>query len=38
VTFQQRRLERLETALDGVGLLEDVHTVGVLLDHLADAP
>ena len=37
VALEQGRLERLQGALDGVGLLEDVDAVHVLLDHLADA-
>src|SRR5262252_4334911 len=37
MAFEQRAFERLDGALDGVGLLEDVDAVDVLLDHFADA-
>src|SRR5262245_23874105 len=37
VTFEERRLERLEGTLDGERLAQDVDTVLVVLDHFADA-
>ena len=37
VALEERGLEGFERALDGVGLLEDVDAVLVLLDHLANA-
>src|SRR5579875_545382 len=37
VAFEQDAVELVEGALDGVGLLENVDAVLVLLDHLANA-
>src|SRR5437867_3308799 len=37
VPLEERRLERLQGALDGVALLEHVDAIRVLVDHLADA-
>ena len=37
MALEERGLERLERALDRVGLLDDVDAVLVVLDHLADA-
>src|SRR5919202_726598 len=36
VPLQVRALEGFDGALDGVGLLEDIHAVDVVLDHLAN--
>src|SRR6185437_2718904 len=36
VAFEQRAFEGFDGALDGVGLLEDIDAVDVLLDHLAN--
>src|SRR5579859_6690839 len=38
VTFEQRALEGFHSALDSVRLLEDVHAVDVVLNHLAYTP